>query len=246
MRHGRFTFLLGGLLALGNSAGATLNTLSRALERTTAQTNAAMIVTVRFTNTSPNAVRGFYYADQLPSALNVTTLSVRLNGVATTNYTEEIGLDGDVYSGCTPHRWLFERPEKPTVTNQIPAQATAEIVFALTATNSGTFALQPAAWVGFDRVLTNALFGFDTATAPPAVSFLTTLANAPLHIGLTNGRARLTFTTEANVAYQVQYTENLGTTTWTALTNFTGSGGLMLVEDPVPLRPARFYRTRIP
>lgn len=49
-----------------------------------------------YTNLSSDALRGFCYADQMPSALSVVTLRVRLNGQDLTNYAAEFGQDGDV------------------------------------------------------------------------------------------------------------------------------------------------------
>ena len=244
--RGRLTLILIGLLTFASSGAAAVNFLTRALERTTAQTNAAMIVIVHFTNATPNTVHGFYYADQLPSGLNVTTLGVSRDGQAITNYTVETGLDGDVYPGCTPYRWLLERPENDAVTNAIQPQATVQIIFALSATNSGTFPLQPAAWIGFDRQLTNALFGFDTSGTPPAVSFLVALAPSPTRIHLTNNLVVLSFATEANVTYHVEAKHDLNATNWVTLTNLVGTGTPLTFAEPVSPGTNRFYRVRLP
>ena len=48
--------------------------------------------TVALTNTSPDALRGFCYFDEVPSGLTVTTVSVTLNGQFLTNFGFESGL----------------------------------------------------------------------------------------------------------------------------------------------------------
>ena len=56
--------------------------LARSFNKTVALTNSQIVVTVNFTNGGTAASRGFYYADQVPSGLTVSTLSLMLNGNA--------------------------------------------------------------------------------------------------------------------------------------------------------------------
>lgn len=243
----RLTFpLLCALLLATFETPAAVSALIRSLDRTVALTNSHAIVSVSFTNHESVAVRGFYYSDQLPTDLAVTPVSVQLNGQPLTNYTFETGLDGDVLADSTPYRWILERPGALTETTPVPPQATVQIVYAVSATNSGTFLLQPAAWIGFDRSTTNALFGFTPTTVPLSVSFLSTFASPTLSLVLTNGQVRLTFPAEFNVTYLVESTADLGATNWLALTNVVGAGTTMQVEDVFTPRANRLYRLRLP
>src|SRR5712675_2038412 len=94
--------------------------LARRLATVAALTNTPILVTVTFTNASTNALRGFFFGEQLPSALTVTPLSLTINGGAITNYVVENGQDGDVYPGCTPWRWVLETPTNFTKANALP------------------------------------------------------------------------------------------------------------------------------
>lgn len=239
-------FLLCALLLSSSAATAATNSLVRSLNRTVALTNSPVVVTANFTNGGTNPMRGFYYSDQLPSGSEVTTVSVKLNGRAITNYTFESGLSGDVYAGRTPYRWILERPKNFTESNPIPPQATAQIIYSIRSATVGTLTLQPSAWIGFDLTTTNACFGFDSATPPPSVSFVTMLATAPLSLIITNGRVNLMFTTELNVTYLVEYKDDLRALNWMTLTNVVGSGTTMLVQDAALPSANRFYRTRLP
>lgn len=239
-------FALGGWLCSNSVAPAATNSLVRNLGQTVALTNSLLVVSASFTNSEAVTLRGFYYAEQLPSGLEVTTISVKLNGQNLTNYTFASGLAGDVDTDRTPYRWILERPRNFTETNPIPPQANVQIIYAIQSARPGTFALQPAAWIGFDCGTTNGCFGFEAEAAAPSVSFLATLSSAPLSLSITNGRARLAFATESNVVYVVEYRESLTGADWITLTNVTGSGTTVVIEDAELPRANRFYRTRLP
>jgi uncharacterized repeat protein (TIGR01451 family) len=152
------------------------SSLTRSFNKTVALTNSQIVVTVNFTNGGTAASRGFYYADQVPSGLAVSTLSLMLNGKAVTNYLFESGQDGDVYAGCTPYRWVLEQPTNFTEANPIPPQAPVQIIYAITSSVSNIFSLQQFNWVGFDATETNASFGYSENTDQQSVIFTTTAA----------------------------------------------------------------------
>ena len=152
------------------------SSLTRSFNKTVALTNSQIVITVNFTNGGTAASRGFYYADQVPSGLAVSTLSLILNGKAVTNYLFESGQDGDVYPGCTPYRWVLEQPTNFTQANPIPSQAPVQIIYAITSSASNTFSLQQFNWVGFDPTMTNASFGYSETADQQSVIFTTTAA----------------------------------------------------------------------
>lgn len=245
--HRRLIFYLIGFLVLTIlSASGLTSLLQRNLDRTIALTNALVVVTVSFTNTDTLTLRGFYYSEQLPSGLTINTASVKLNGQSRTNYTFEAGLDGDVYSGYTPYRWMLERPPAFAETNLIANQSVVQIVYTASATNPGTFQLQPAAWIGFDRGTTNALFGFSPAEGSIAVNFLSSLSPMPVLLAITNQTVKLTFPTEARVTYVVESTPDLNSGGWQLVTNVTGTGFTIQITDDMPPGSNRFYRIRPP
>jgi uncharacterized repeat protein (TIGR01451 family) len=241
------TLFLLGLVALTTCPVlAAANSLIRSFNRTVALTNDPVVVTVIFTNSGSTTLRGFYYVDQVSSGLEVTPLSVRINGLSITNYTFESGLDGDVYVGCTPYRWVLEQPGNFTEANPLPPQAHAQIVYAISASVSGTFVLPQFGWVGYDPANTNAFFGFGENIGQQFISFLSVFPPAPPQLSLINDRVALTFSTETDVHYIVEFKDELHQAVWQTLTNLIGSGGAVLVTDPTALGTSRFYRIRLP
>jgi hypothetical protein len=135
-----------------------------------ALTNTPIVVMVTFTNGSTNTLHGFFYGEQVPSALTVSPLSVTINGQAVTNCVLETGQDGDVYPGCTPWRWLFETPTNFTEANPLPPQARVQIGYSLSSATPGNYALTQFDWAGFDALGTNAFFGFSQTNDQQIVS----------------------------------------------------------------------------
>jgi hypothetical protein len=238
-------FLLGLTALLAVPVFGAADFLARSFDRTVAPTNESIVVTVNFTNPEPSVLRGFYYADQVPSELEVTPLSLTLDGQSITNYTFESGQDGDVYAGCTPYRWVLEQPGSFPENNPVPPQAHAQIVYALRSAVSGTFVLQQFGWVGYDPAGSNALFGFSESTDQQTLSILSPFLPSPV-LTITNERVNLTFPTVSGVSYTVEFKDELTAAVWQPLNSVTGSGETMLVEDPAELRASRFYRLRAP
>jgi len=143
--------------------------VTRTLDRTLSLTNQPIVMMVTFTNAATNALRGFCYTDQVPSSATISPMAVTLNGLAITNYTFESGQDGDVYPGCTPHRWVLESPTNFAEANPIPPQGHVQIAYAITATNPGTFVFQECSWAAYSPDATNESFGYgEIADALPA------------------------------------------------------------------------------
>ena len=126
-------------------------------------TNAPVVVTVTFTNLETNTLRGFFFSDEVPTGTTVSTLSVALNGRNIRNYTLESGLDGDVYAGYTPWRWILERPAGFAESNPIPPQAGVRIVYAVASSVPGSFSFPQFFWTGQSPPNTNAAFGYSEA-----------------------------------------------------------------------------------
>jgi hypothetical protein len=58
------------------------------------------------------------------------------------------------------------------------------------------------------------------------------------------GNMQLSFTTQLNRNYTVQYKTNLTDAVWQTLTNFTGNGSTVIISDPQN-QASRFYRTSV-
>jgi uncharacterized repeat protein (TIGR01451 family) len=149
------------------------STLTRSFNSAAALTNLQITVTVNFTNWGTGKCRGFYYTDQVPSGLTVSTVNVTLNGRAVSDYLFETGQNGDVYPGCTPYRWVLEQPTNFAENNPIPIGMPVQIVYTITSPVSNIFYLQQFNNVGFDPVLTNASFGYSETTNQQVVIFTT-------------------------------------------------------------------------
>jgi hypothetical protein len=175
----RVTSCLAALLALqafGFSSGNS--SLARSFSTTTSLVNSPIVVTATFTNGETDALRGFNYSEQLPSALAVTTVNVTLNGQSITRFTFESGMDGDVYAGLTPRRWRLETPTNFTEANPIPAHGVVQIVYTIAASSAGSFSLQQFTWAACfpDRVSTT--FGHSEVADVQTLQF-TNLSGPP-------------------------------------------------------------------
>jgi len=164
------------------------STLTRTFDRTIVLTNSRIMVTVNFTNDPAGTCRGFFYSDQVPSELTVSTLSVMVNGKAVTNSLFESGQNGDVFPECTPYRWVLEQPTNFPQSNPVPPNQPVQITYAITSAVSNRFSLQQFSWVGFDVSATNASFGCSETTDQQTVIFTTTAAGVSLSgYNATNG-----------------------------------------------------------
>ena len=167
-----------GLCGLGFSASVAFgfstdgSTLIRSFDKSLSPTNQPITVTVTFTNGGSNDLRGFFYTDQVPSSLSVTTLGVTLNGAAITNFTFESGHDGDVHAGCTPCRWVLESPTNFAEAHPIPPQGSLQITYAITATMPGNFAFQEFSWASYNPNVTNACFGYSEVADQQTANFV--------------------------------------------------------------------------
>ncbi len=149
-------------LSLGAAWGFTSDSssYSRNFSQTAAQTNSPVMVTVTITNRGTAAVRGFWYSEQMPTGLTLTPLSVTVNGQSVTNYVFETGQDGDAYPGCTPCRWVLETPLAFAQNHPLATNAVVQVIYSLSSSNAGAFALAQFSWCGGYTNSTNATFGY--------------------------------------------------------------------------------------
>jgi hypothetical protein len=203
-------------------------------------TNWPVVVTATFTNGEGTVLDGLLYSDQVPSALSVATLSLTLNGRAVTNYTFESGQDGDVYPGCTPCRWILERPPGFSETNPVPSQARVQIVYAVNALSPGSFAFQQFSWVAYEPGLTNAIFGHSEPADQQLLRFVTR-SYRPFLAGqyATNGFT-LQIAGVPGYNYALERSTNL--TGWVALA--TNVSPFVFTDTNTAGFPQCFYRTR--
>ncbi|MGO9585226.1 MAG: hypothetical protein ACLP2Y_03315 [Limisphaerales bacterium] len=205
------------VLSLPNAFGfqSDNSSLTRSFNKTVALANSQIVVTVNFTNGGTAASRGFYYADQVPSGLAVSTLNLMVNGNVVTNYLFESGQDGDVYPGCTPYRWVLEQPTNFTQANPIPLQAPVQIVYAITSSVSNIFNLQQFNWVGFSPATTNASFGYSETADQQSVIFTTTAAGVSVSGQSSTNGFMLVLNGVPGTNYVIQASTNLFN--WVAL-----------------------------
>jgi hypothetical protein len=236
---------------LSISAGLGFSTdpssLARSLGTSSAVTNAPIVVTATFINGAGLALRGFCYTEQMPSALNVTMLSLWVNGQSITNYTLESGLDNEVYPGCRPYRWMVELPPGFTANNAVAPGATVRIQYSITSPIAGSFNLQQFNWGGYNPGNTNAAFGYSESSDARSVTYNAgPPPSSPPRITslyLSNNLAVMTWTSSAGSGYRVQYVGNLTDTNWTALSPDVIAGGpTAMATDAQGVSSQRFYR----
>jgi hypothetical protein len=152
----------------------------RLFDKSTAQTNSSVTVTVTLTNGTGSIWRGVEYTEYIPSGLAVAPGLVTVNGIPVTNNIFETGIDGDVYSGCTSYRWVLETPPAFAQSNLFTAPGMVRIQYSLSSPKSGIFNLQQFSWCGYGAANTNASFGYSEGNDVQAVIFTT---NAPALTG---------------------------------------------------------------
>lgn len=120
-------------------------------------------VTFQLDNDGENAIRGFYYTDNIPAELIVNTLSVQVDGETLTpsEYTYETGGVGSVYSGCRPYRWIIETP--PGFAEDNPVSQSVVIRYSVSdATGvAATYEFPGNEWAGNVEGGTGNAFGYD-------------------------------------------------------------------------------------
>jgi len=143
----------------------------RAFDQTTAPTSSHVTVTCTLTNHEPEDLRGLFWTEHVPSSLTVSNVSVRLNGDAISNYLFETGNDGDVYTNCTPYRWILEQPTGFTESNAVASNAWVEIVYKVSSATQGVFNLNEFSWAGYYKDTQDAAFGFSEPGDAQSVCF---------------------------------------------------------------------------
>jgi hypothetical protein len=109
--------------------------------------------------------------------------------------------------------------------------------------NSATVALGPSAVVGMGvnshrggRLTVGTFHDFQIIQAPVAPTLLN-----PNYTGTAFSAS---LQTQSGVTYEVQYNNDLNTSTWTTFSTFVGDGSVQPINDPGPLPANRFYRVR--
>ena len=134
-------------------------TITRTFDKNEAAIGQSIAVTVTFTNSETSDLRGFYYAEQIPQGLAVTTTSVKINGNPISNYFFESGSVGDVYPGNVAYRWILETPSEFSENNPISTDSIVEIIYSVTSARAGTFNFDEFNWVGYYQGSSRAAFG---------------------------------------------------------------------------------------
>lgn len=123
--------------------------ISRTFDQDEASVSEEITVTVNFTTSEPNDLRGFYYTEQIPQGPTVNPVSIKINDDNISNYILEHGSVGDVYDGCIPYRWVLETPTAFPENNPTPSNYTVEIVYSISSSQEGIFDFDEFAWVGY-------------------------------------------------------------------------------------------------
>jgi len=147
-------------------------TLTRNFDRDSRPVGESIIVTVIFTNLETNSLRGFYYADDIPKGLTVSTVSVKIDGSSVSDYIFESGTAGDVYPGCVTYRWVMETPTTFSENNPIPSGSDLEIAYSISSPQTGTFHFNQFHWIGYYEGWSEAAFGHSEDADKKTITFL--------------------------------------------------------------------------
>jgi uncharacterized repeat protein (TIGR01451 family) len=228
--------LSGAAAALGFSSDGSF--LDRAPDRWTVRTNSPVVFTVTFSNAWFNPLRGFCYADQIPSNLLVNPISVSLGGIVITNYLFVSGQPGDVYPGCTPYRWVIEQPPAFIESNAIPSAGGMTIRYSVVSSTQGTFALQEYNWMACDAATTNASFGFNEPAAQQTLSFISTPPISKLSLENQSSILTLRLSSVTGCSFVIQHSADLSN--WIPLV--TNVAPFSVSQPDGVTSSSRFYR----
>jgi uncharacterized repeat protein (TIGR01451 family) len=214
------------------------SSLERIPDRWTVETNSTVVFTVSFTNAEAVPLHGFYFADQIPTGLNVQTLGVFLNGQSVTNYVFVSGQDGDVVAGCTPWRWILEQPPAFGESNSVPAGGRVQIFYSVSSQVAGTFVLPLFMWAGYDTAATNAAFGYSEDTFAQSVNFLAAAPTSSLAMVASTNGLSLQISSAAGCSFVIQASTNL--MDWISIG--TNVAPFSFTDSDAAGFTARFYR----
>ena len=214
------------------------SSLVRTPDRWIARTNSVVVFSVTFSNGCANPLRGFYFTDQMPSGLTVTPIALSINGAAVTNYSFISGQSGDVYSGCTPFRWVLEQPADFLEPNAIAPAGVVGIEYSVTSPTPGSFALQEYAWAGYEAALTNSSFGYSEPTNQQTLTFLSQPPAALLSLVARTNLLTLQLMSTPGAAFIVEQSTNLSL--WTPFVTNVAPFSVGITNSPS--RVPRFYR----
>ncbi len=129
----------------------------RTFDKIQAPPGNSITVTMSFSNTELENLRGFYYTEHIPETLTVSTISVKIidnngNERNISNYEFESGSSGDVYVGYISYRWIIETPFAFDEINSVYSDYTVEIIYTLSSSGEGAFNLDDFSWVGYYQV----------------------------------------------------------------------------------------------
>jgi hypothetical protein len=203
-----------------------------------AVTNSPILVTTAFINRGRDTLHGFCYAEQVPSALHVTPVSVTIDGREITNFIFECGADGDVYPGCTPWRWWLQSPTNFAEGHPVLPQTHLEIRYSITAASPGTFCLPQYSCVSCATDKTNTYFSCNDSFEPRTVKFVAS-ADPPLVAGRRSGGSYcLAVDGTPGTIYLLAASSNLAN--WTPV--LTNASPFTYVEPKMASSRSRFFR----
>jgi uncharacterized repeat protein (TIGR01451 family) len=210
----------------------------RSFDQRVAVTNSGIFVTATLTNNGGGDLRGFYFTDQLPLPFTVETLSVSIGGQNITNFAVETGREGDVFPGYVPWRWRLETPTAMMESNPVPIQVGAQIVYRISSSSSGTFALQPFDWAAYCVEPTNTVFGFAQTAYEGTVKFVDSTNLSLISVQNSTNGPGVWLDGAPCTPYVLSGSSNL--LDWLPLT--TNTSPFWFVEDNGFLLPQQFYR----
>jgi hypothetical protein len=267
---GTYNLLLIATNASGTGYGNLALTVKLPLPGFISPATADGFVNTPFTATIQAAnVPTSYSASGLPGGLGMNSLTGTITGTPTNagvfnvtitanNFTGAItnSLTIIIYNGVAP---------VPAITSPLTATGTVASNFSylITANNNptGFFVIGLPLGLSFDAA-SGRIFGTPVVTGTFTVTLRATngggTGSAAMALtinpepqptigsfSLQNGFS-LSFSTQTNGHYGVQWIENLLDTNWATLTNgITGNGSVQRVTDPLTNAPARFYRLKV-
>ena len=156
------------VVSISFATSSTHNVIvTRSFDKDAVLTDEAIGVTVNISNNESQSLNGFYFVENIPTEIELTVESVKVNNEVVTNYIVETD---QIYSGKEAIRFIFETPAEFNEGNGISGSNTAEIKYRLTTNTAGQYGLSEFHWVGL--INGEAAFGFSESADESFLSWV--------------------------------------------------------------------------
>ncbi len=154
--------LLYAIIFHGSAFGFSTHSINitRNIDKYEITSGLPITIKVQIFHSEEDDIRGFYYTEQTPEGFQVETKSIKIDDSEIVNYKFETGLNGEIYSGYYPCRWIIEIPPDLFESNPVSFNEKIEIIFSISYDFSGVFDFGEYSWIGYFTQESSSAFGY--------------------------------------------------------------------------------------